>query len=168
MHPARFRDLEVVLISTVCLELASRLIFLKWQLACAESCTGGLIAASCTDLSGSSQWFERGFVTYSNEAKCELLGVSPSLIAEHGAVSECVVKAMARGAIHRSLAQVSLAVTGIAGPTGGSHDKPVGTVWFGWCVNGIASAQMQVFTGNRARVRESASLFAVQGLLSRI
>lgn len=154
--------------SDVCLKLASRLIFLNWQLASAESCTGGLIAARCTDLTGSSRWFERGFVTYSNEAKSELLGVSPNLIAEHGAVSASVAKAMALGAVDNSRAQVSLAVTGIAGPTGGTLDKPVGTVWFGWCVHGVASAELRVFTGNRSSVRESACLFALQGLLGRI
>lgn len=103
-----------------------------WMLATAESCTGGMIAANCTDLSGSSNWFERGFVTYSNEAKHDMLGVDSALIAEHGAVSEAVVQAMTLGAMRRSHAQVTLAVTGVAGPSGGSADKPVGTVWFAW------------------------------------
>lgn len=152
----------------LCLQLASQLRMMKWQMATAESCTGGLISARCTDLPGSSQWFERGFVSYSNAAKSELLGVSPSLIAEHGAVSEAVAKAMALGAVFRSKAQVSLAVTGIAGPEGGRQDKPVGTVWFGWCVNGLVSAQLQVFNGDRSRVRESACVYALQGLLHRL
>jgi nicotinamide-nucleotide amidase len=107
------------------------------MLATAESCTGGMIAAACTDLAGSSQWFERGFVTYSNEAKTELLGVPAGLIATHGAVSESVARAMALGAVAHSRAQVAVAVTGIAGPTGGTADKPVGTVWFGWNVRAV-------------------------------
>ncbi|EER58303.1 CinA domain protein [Acidovorax delafieldii 2AN] len=98
------------------------------MLATAESCTGGMIAAACTDLAGSSQWFERGFVTYSNAAKTELLGVPAALIEAHGAVSEPVARAMAEGAVAHSPAQVAVAVTGVAGPTGGSAEKPVGTV----------------------------------------
>ena len=112
-------------------ELAEILQQRGWMMATAESCTGGLIAGACTDLSGSSTWFERGFVTYSNAAKTGMLGVDAALIAAHGAVSEAVARAMAEGALRRSLAQVSVAVTGVAGPTGGSVDKPVGTVWFG-------------------------------------
>jgi nicotinamide-nucleotide amidase len=110
----------------------------RWLLATAESCTGGMISAACTDLAGSSAWFERGFVTYSNEAKTELLGVDAALIKQHGAVSEEVARAMASGAVARSRAQVSVAVTGVAGPTGGSAAKPVGTVWFGFQVGGPA------------------------------
>ena len=102
-----------------------------WFLATAESCTGGLVAAACTELAGSSNWFERGFVPYSNAAKTELLDVDAALIAQHGAVSEPVARAMAAGALSRSQAQVALAVTGVAGPTGGSPLKPVGTVWIG-------------------------------------
>ena len=97
-------------------------------LATAESCTGGMIAAACTDLAGSSAWFERGFVSYSNAAKTQMLGVDAALIEQHGAVSEPVARAMAFGAIRHSAAQVSVAVTGVAGPTGGSAAKPVGTV----------------------------------------
>jgi len=106
-------------------QLAEVLLQHGWMLATAESCTGGLIAGHCTDLAGSSQWLERGFVTYSNEAKHEMLGVDATLIAEHGAVSEPVAQAMALGALRHSRAQVSVAVTGVAGPTGGSADKPV-------------------------------------------
>lgn len=124
-----------------------------WMLATAESCTGGLIAAACTDLAGSSTWFERGFVTYSNAAKSELLGVPPELIAAHGAVSEPVARAMAEGAVAHSPAQVALAVTGVAGPGGGSADKPVGTVWFGWRVGGRTFAERCRFDGDRAAVR---------------
>ena len=110
--------------------LARRLIQEGRMLATAESCTGGMIAAACTDLAGSSAWFERGFVTYSNEAKTEMLGVDAALIAVHGAVSEPVARAMAEGALAHSRADVAVAVTGIAGPSGGSVDKPVGLVHF--------------------------------------
>ncbi len=124
-----------------------------WMLATAESCTGGLIAATCTDLAGSSRWFERGFVTYSNAAKTELLGVDAALITQHGAVSEPVVRAMAAGAIAHSHAQVAVAVTGVAGPTGGSAEKPVGTVWFGFVLPGKVLSETRRFAGDRAAVR---------------
>ena len=114
--------------------LATQLLARGWMLATAESCTGGLIAAACTDLAGSSTWFERGFVTYSNAAKAQMLGVDAALIAQHGAVSEPVARAMAKGALQHAHAQVALAVTGVAGPGGGSADKPVGTVWFAWAL----------------------------------
>lgn len=133
-------------------------------MATAESCTGGLIAATCTGLAGSSQWFERGFVTYSNAAKTESLGVDAALIATHGAVSEPVARAMAFGAVRRSAAQVSVAVTGIAGPTGGSADKPVGTVWFGFMVQGQLSSETRHFDGDRAAVRAA----TVQHALTRL
>jgi nicotinamide-nucleotide amidase len=136
------------------------------MLATAESCTGGMIAAACTDLDGSSQWFERGFVTYSNRAKTELLGVPAPLIEQEGAVSEAVARAMADGALAHSQAQVSLAVTGVAGPTGGSDAKPVGTVWFAWCVNGETHSEMQHFAGDRGTVRVAALRYALQRLLS--
>ena len=124
-----------------------------WMLATAESCTGGLIAAACTDLAGSSNWFERGFVTYSNAAKTELLGINATLISQHGAVSEPVARAMAAGAIAHSKAQVSVAVTGVAGPGGGSADKPVGTVWFGFAVGQQVTSELKLFAGDRAAVR---------------
>ena len=122
-------------------------------LATAESCTGGMIAAGCTDLAGSSAWFDRGFVTYSNEAKTQMLGVDAALIAQHGAVSEPVARAMAFGAIRHSQAQVSVAVTGVAGPSGGSVEKPVGTVWFGFSVSGMLTSEVMHFDGDRAAVR---------------
>lgn len=134
-------------------KLAEILQKMGWMMATAESCTGGLIAGACTDLSGSSNWFERGFVTYSNAAKVEMLGVDPALIATHGAVSEPVARAMAEGAVRHAHAQVSVAVTGVAGPTGGSADKPVGTVWFGWRVAGQTTSEMRRFEGDRAAVR---------------
>jgi nicotinamide-nucleotide amidase len=135
----------------------------------AESCTGGLIAASCTQLSGSSAWFERGFVTYSNAAKSELLGVDASLIEAQGAVSEEVAKAMALGALAHSPAHISVAVTGIAGPTGGSDAKPVGTVWLAWAwrdaKQGIhCEAMLQHFQGSRAEVRYATAELALDHL----
>ena len=137
-------------------------------LATAESCTGGMIAAACTDLAGSSAWFERGFVTYSNDAKTELLGVDAALIAQHGAVSEPVARAMAFGAIRHSKAQVSVAVTGVAGPSGGSADKPVGTVWFGFSVGGMLTSELMRFDGDRAGVRAATVRHAVAGLVKRL
>jgi len=135
------------------------------MLATAESCTGGMISAACTDLAGSSNWFERGFVTYSNEAKTELLGVDAALIAKHGAVSEEVARAMASGAITRSRAQVAAAVTGVAGPTGGSAAKPVGTVWFGFALPGRLVSEVRHFDGDRAAVRSATVRHALQRLL---
>jgi nicotinamide-nucleotide amidase len=137
-----------------------------YLLATAESCTGGLIAAACTSLAGSSDWFERGFVTYSNTAKTEQLGVDAALIAEHGAVSEPVARAMAFGAIRHSAAEISIAVTGVAGPTGGSAAKPVGTVWFGFSVHGALHSEVQHFTGDRAAVREATVRHAFQRVLA--
>ena len=125
------------------------------MLVTAESCTGGMISSACTDLAGSSQWFERGFVTYSNEAKHEMLGVPKELIDAHGAVSEPVARAMAMGAIEHSHADVAVAVTGIAGPTGGSADKPVGMVWFGFALNGECVTETKLFAGDRAAVRQA-------------
>ncbi len=152
----------------LCAQLAATLVARGWMMASAESCTGGMIAARCTDLAGSSQWFERGYVTYSNAAKCELLGVPEGLIEEHGAVSEPVAHAMAHGASERAGVRVSVAVTGIAGPSGGSADKPVGTVWFGWSVGGQVSTEQRVFAGDRAAVREASVVHALQGLLDRL
>lgn len=136
------------------------------MLATAESCTGGLIAAACTDLAGSSVWFERGFVTYSNAAKTELLGVPAELIAVHGAVSEAVVHAMVQGAVAHSHAQVAVAVTGVAGPSGGSPDKPVGTVWLGWRVHGHITTECCHFSGDRAAVRQATVRRAFERLAS--
>jgi nicotinamide-nucleotide amidase len=138
------------------------------MMATAESCTGGLISAACTEVSGSSDWFERGFVTYSNAAKCELLGVSAALIRDHGAVSETVVCAMATGAVAHAHAHWSVAVTGVAGPTGGSPEKPVGTVWFGWATPQGVFTEHQQFDGDRAAVRHATVIYALAGLLQRI
>jgi nicotinamide-nucleotide amidase len=149
----------------LCRRLAQQLKDKGWRLATAESCTGGMIAAACTDLSGSSDWFERGFVTYSNEAKSELLGVDPAQIRDHGAVSEVVARAMAFGAVRHSHAQVGVAVTGVAGPTGGSADKPVGTVWFGFMVDGRLTSETHRFPGDRAAVRAATVRHALQRLV---
>ena len=140
----------------------------KAMLATAESCTGGMIAAALTDVAGSSDVFERGFVTYSNAAKADMLGVPAELITAHGAVSEEVARAMALGALAHSKAQVSLAVTGIAGPTGGSPDKPVGTVWFGWAVQGQAWTERLRFEDDRDAVRAATVEHALRGLLARL
>jgi nicotinamide-nucleotide amidase len=137
-------------------------------MATAESCTGGLIAGACTDLSGSSDWFERGFVTYSNAAKCEMLGVPAALIEAHGAVSEPVARAMATGAVVNAHAHWSVAVTGIAGPTGGSAEKPVGTVWLGWATPTGVFTERQHFAGDRSTVRQATVAHALAGLLQRL
>jgi nicotinamide-nucleotide amidase len=151
--------------AALCAQLADVLLAQGWMLATAESCTGGLIAAACTELAGSSRWFERGFVTYSNEAKTESLGVDAALIDTHGAVSEKVARAMAFGAVRHSRAQVGIAVTGIAGPTGGSADKPVGTVWFGFSIDGKLSSETRCFAGDRQAVRQATLRHALQRLL---
>ena len=134
-------------------------------LATAESCTGGGVAQAVTDVSGSSAWFERGFVTYSNGAKSTMLGVPADLIAAHGAVSEEVAAAMAQGALAHSDAQVAVSTTGIAGPTGGVPGKPVGTVCFGWAMDGRVQTQRLVLAGDRQAVREQAVAHALQGVL---
>lgn len=150
----------------LCRLLADFLLKNDLKLTTAESCTGGMISAACTDLAGSSDWFERGFVTYSNEAKTELLGVDAGLLEAHGAVSEPVARAMAFGAIRHSKAQVSIAVTGIAGPAGGSAAKPVGTVWFGFSVQGSLHSEMQRFAGDRAAVRQQTMVHALQRVVA--
>jgi len=148
--------------------LAAALRARGWRLATAESCTGGLIAAACTALPGSSDWFERGFVTYSNRAKCELLGVPASLIVQHGAVSEAVAQAMAEGALAQSPADLAVAVTGIAGPDGGTADKPVGLVWLATARRGAATqAERLQLDGDRAAVRARSVQIAFERLLSR-
>jgi nicotinamide-nucleotide amidase len=143
------------------------------RMACAESCTGGLIAAACTSLAGSSDWFERGVVSYSNAAKTELLGVAAELIAAHGAVSEPVARAMVEGVMRSPRVDVAVAVTGIAGPAGGSASKPVGTVWLAFgrrVLDGSigTTAEHHLFEGDRAGVRAAAVNRALRGLIERI
>lgn len=137
----------------------------EW-LATAESCTGGLIAAACTSVAGSSDWFERGFVTYSNDAKTDMLDVPAAALAAHGAVSEAVVRAMADGALARSPAHWAIAVTGIAGPGGGVPGKPVGTVWLaiGRRGHGVVSTLLQL-SGDRAAIRAQTTTIALRTLL---
>ena len=144
--------------------LATQLLQRQWLLATAESCTGGLIAGACTDVSGSSGWFERGFVSYANAAKTELLGVPAALIEAHGAVSAEVAHAMAAGAVMHSHAQVAVAVTGVAGPTGGTAEKPVGLVWFGFALPDRVLTEKMNFAGDRAAVRAATVRHALQRL----
>jgi nicotinamide-nucleotide amidase len=153
---------------SLCRLVANLMLNKQLYLATAESCTGGLIAGACTDLAGSSQWFDRGFVTYSNAAKTEMLGVDAALIEQFGAVSEEVAAAMSQGAIKHSAAQVSVAVTGVAGPTGGSAEKPIGTVWIAWCINSQTSTQLCHFEGDRAMIRALTVQQALQGLVDRL
>jgi nicotinamide-nucleotide amidase len=134
-------------------KLATLLLDVNFKVCTVESCTGGLIAKSMTDLAGSSAWFERGFVTYSNESKVEMLGVSESVIEQYGAVSEPVAIAMAAGALKHSHAACSIAVTGVAGPAGGSHEKPVGTVWIAIASQNQTWAQKFLFDGDRENIR---------------
>ena len=132
------------------------------RIATAESCTGGMIAAALTDVAGSSDVFERGFVTYSNDAKQELIAVPPAILTKHGAVSAETAEAMARGALARSRADVAISVTGIAGPGGGSVDKPVGLVWFGVARKvGENLTVREVFAGDRAAIRQAAVVRAL-------
>lgn len=136
------------------------------QLACAESCTGGWLAKCVTDLPGSSAWFGWGFVTYANAAKIRLLGVPERLLETHGAVSEAVATAMAEGARAASGADLAIAVTGIAGPSGGTHDKPVGTVWFAWADAHGTRAEHVLFAGDRETIRRHTVAHALRGALA--
>ncbi len=147
-------------------QLAASLLAAGRRLATAESCTGGLIAKTCTDLAGSSDWFDRGFVTYSNAAKSEMLAVPASIIEEYGAVSEPVAAAMASGALRHSEADYAVAVTGVAGPGGGSADKPVGSVWIAVASAARQQAQLYRFDGDRAAVREATLRQALLMLLT--
>jgi nicotinamide-nucleotide amidase len=141
----------------------------EWKLATAESCTGGGVAYYITNISGSSDWFERGFVTYSNTAKEEMLGVKFSTLQQFGAVSEPTAREMAEGALQHSHAQISVAITGIAGPTGGTPEKPVGTVWFGWAgIHFETITKLEKLTGNRMEIREKAIRIALEGVLQQL
>ncbi|MDZ4202648.1 MAG: nicotinamide-nucleotide amidohydrolase family protein [Gallionella sp.] len=136
------------------------------MLATAESCTGGGVAQAVTAVAGSSAWFDRGFVTYTNLSKQQMLDVPEETLRQHGAVSEAVVREMVSGALRHSAAQVALAVSGIAGPGGGAPDKPVGTVWFAWGLhNGVTLARLHHLSGNRAEIRAQATRIALQGVL---
>ena len=149
--------------------LAQALVARGEQMACAESCTGGLIAAACTALAGSSQWFERGWATYSNAAKVECLGVPIELLQAHGAVSEPVARAMAEGALRHSPAHWAVAVTGIAGPGGATPDKPVGTVWLAWARQGAPAQALPLrLSGDRNAIRQATVNAALQALLDAV
>ncbi len=148
--------------------LAALLLRRGAKVAAAESCTGGWIAKTFTDMPGSSAWFEYGFVTYGDNAKQDLLAVDPAMLELHGAVSEPVALAMARGAVVRSGAEFAVAVTGIAGPDGGSADKPVGTVWFAWAADGRVEAECHQLQGDRDTVRRQTVTRALQGLVQRV
>jgi len=152
---------SLILVPQLAMELLQR----GQRVCTAESCTGGLIAKSFTDLAGSSDWFDRGFVTYSNAAKSEMLGVPASLIEDYGAVSEAVASAMASGALRHSEADYAIAVTGVAGPGGGSEDKPVGTVWIAVASTDQLHAQCHHFDGDRTAVREATLVSAIEVLL---
>lgn len=147
-------------------QVADRLLSQQRRLATAESCTGGWVAKCCTDLAGSSGWFERGFVTYSNEAKQTDLGVSTSSLSHFGAVSQQVAEEMALGAITHSLADCGVAITGIAGPGDGTTDKPVGTVWIAWTIkNDTVTSHRFQFNGGREAVRKQAVFAALSGII---
>jgi nicotinamide-nucleotide amidase len=137
------------------------------MLTTAESCTGGGVAEAITEVPGSSAWYERGFVTYSNLSKQQMLGVRDATLKQHGAVSEMTVREMVAGALRNSSAQVALSVSGIAGPEGGTPDKPVGTVWFAWGITaGETHAKRYQLSGNRAEVRNQAVRIALQGVVN--
>lgn len=150
-------------------QVGARLLADGAMLATAESCTGGWVAQAVTAISGSSAWFDRGFVTYSNHAKLDMLGVPILVLKKHGAVSEAVARAMAQGAIEHSGAQWALSITGIAGPTGGTPDKPVGMVCFAWArTDGGCIARTHYFKGDREAVRYQAVVCALEGLLEQL
>jgi nicotinamide-nucleotide amidase len=146
-------------------ELGARLKQQGWYLVTAESCTGGWVAQAVTSIAGSSAWFDRGFVAYSNAAKQEILDVKPETLTQHGAVSEQAVLEMVKGAITHSRAQVGVAISGIAGPSGGTYDKPVGTVWTAYAFPNNIYAVRSYFSGDRTRIREQTVIAALQRLL---
>jgi nicotinamide-nucleotide amidase len=147
-------------------EIGQQLKKRQWKLVTAESCTGGGLAYFLTEVPGCSDWLDRGFVTYSNLAKQELLGVKTETLDQHGAVSEKVAYEMAEGALKQSDAQISVAITGIAGPSGGSEQKPVGTVWFGWAgIHADTVTEVRYFTGSRQEIREQAIRMALEELI---
>ena len=162
--------MEILSFTPIVEALADALRQRAWHMAAAESCTGGLIAAACTAMAGSSDWFERGFVTYSNEAKTEMLGVDPALLLAHGAVSEPVARAMVAGALQRAPVQLAVAVTGIAGPGGAVPGKPVGTVWLALARPDRPAPQawrLQL-DGDRAAVRHATVQAALQALIDSV
>ena len=165
----KVRGMEDAALDVLAKRLGERLAAAGIYAATAESCTGGWIAKLITDVAGSSGWFDRGFVTYSNRAKQDMLGVRADTLAAHGAVSEAAVREMAAGALARSDAGISVAVSGIAGPGGGTPDKPVGTVWLAWAMRGAdIAAERRRFAGDRDAVRRQTVVRAIEGLLERL
>jgi nicotinamide-nucleotide amidase len=153
-------------IENIAIQIGSALKSHGLTLATAESCTGGAVASAITDIAGSSEWFERGFITYSNEAKREMLGVTQDTLMRYGVVSEAVVRDMVAGALYHSHAQLALAVSGIAGPAGGTLNTPIGTVWFAWGIKGgQCVACLHHLSGNRAEIRMRSVRIAFQGVL---
>ncbi len=146
-------------------DVANHLLARDWMLVTAESCTGGWIAKCCTDIAGSSTWFDRGFVTYSNQAKQDMLDVRAETLEQFGAVSEQTIKEMAQGALKHSNANISIAISGIAGPDGGSDEKPIGTVWFAWAKDTSTITACHYFSGNRDQVRRQAVATALTGII---
>lgn len=142
-------------------QIAEQLLYRKWRFGTAESCTGGGVAVICTSLPGSSRWFEGGLVTYSNEMKKSLLNVPEKVLATAGAVSEDCAAAMARGAQHAMNCEVALSITGVAGPDGGTAEKPVGTVCFGWAIADHVWTETKRFSGSRADIRDKAASYAL-------
>ena len=153
-------------VQQLAIRLGNRLREQRLLITTAESCTGGMVASAITDISGSSGWFERGFVTSSNQAKSEMIGVPADMIEKHGAVSESIAREMAEGALRNSRAQLSLSITGIAGPGGGTPQKPVGTVCFAWSNRVHTLCQTRVFKGDRRQIRLQASAHALRGVLT--
>ncbi len=163
---ARVSDDELLQLAHI---LGQKLHAKGWMLATAESCTGGWVAQVVTAIPGSSAWFDRGFVTYSNRAKQEMLGVNPATLEAHGAVSEETVKEMAAGALAKSAAQISVAISGIAGPGGGSEKKPIGTVCIGWDTAGASPHSTTCrLSGDREEIRSRAVAAALRGLIELI
>lgn len=162
--PTSFSSLVYPLAETLGTVLLDR----QLLLVTAESCTGGGVAQWLTAVPGSSRWFERGFVTYSNSAKTEMLGVKAATLAVHGAVSEATVREMAHGALHYSHAHLSVAISGIAGPSGGTVEKPVGTVWLAWAGVKATTARCECFSGDREAIRQQAIECALRGLLDHL
>lgn len=152
-------------IDTLARTLGPLLLARGWRVTAAESCTGGGIAQAITEIAGSSGWFDMAFVTYSNQAKQQLIGVPAHTLSAHGAVSEATACAMAQGALQTAAADIAVAVSGIAGPSGGSPDKPVGTVCFAWAQAGTVHSETQLFTGNRHSVRQQTIAHALHGLI---
>ncbi len=151
------------------INIAKRLKQTGRRLVTAESCTGGSISSVITSIPGSSEWFDRAYITYSNRAKKEMLGVSDNTLSQYGAVSRETVCSMAEGALLKEDDSIAVAVSGIAGPDGGSKEKPVGTVWIGWCQNSQApEAEVFLFTGDREAIRQAAVFEALSGILDRL